>query len=95
MATWAAGLVAPLMLVIMAAGLAAKRQPKLVAKSVLVASAVASLAGIAFVVTFPEANVKGAGLDRGAWLFLAGVVLAIAAAVWVLRPPVPPAAPAD
>jgi hypothetical protein len=88
MATWAGGLVATLMLVVMAARLASNRVPKLVAKSVLVAIATASLAGTAFVLTFP--GVEGASLDRGAWLFVAGVVLAIVAAIKVLRVPAAP-----
>jgi len=83
MATWAGGLVSMLMLVIMAAALAAKRIPKLVAKSVLVACATASLAGTVFVATFP--GVEGAHLSRGAWLFVAAIVVAIASAVTVLR----------
>ncbi len=82
-ATWAGGLVATLMLVITAARLAANRVPKLVSKSVLVAIATASLAGTFFVVTFP--GIPGATLARGAWLFVAGIALGIAAAVGVLR----------
>jgi hypothetical protein len=90
MATWAGGLVSTLMLVIMAGGVAANRIPKLVAKSVLVAIATASLAGTFFVATFP--GVTGAGLDRGAWLFAIGVALAIVVAVIVLRAkPISPA----
>ena len=85
MSTWAGGLGATLMLVIMAARLAANRVPKLVAKSVLVAIATASLVGTAFVATFP--GITGATLDRGAWLFVAGVALALAAAIGVLRSP--------
>ena len=83
MATWAGGLVAAFMLVVMSAGLAAKRVPKLVAKSVLVAIATASLAGTVFVATFP--GIQDASLARGAWLFVLGVVLALVAAISVLR----------
>lgn len=90
MATWAGGLVAAFMLVVMAAGLAAKRVPRLVAKSVLVAIATAALAGTVFVVQFP--GVEGAGLARGAWLFVLAIALALAAAISVLR--VRPSAPA-
>ena len=85
MATWAGGLVSTLMLVIMAARLAAKAVPKLVAKSVLVAIATASLAATFFVVTFPGAGVMPASLARGAWLFVLGIVLALASAIAVLR----------
>ena len=83
MATWAGGLVSTLMLVIMAARLAGNAVPKLVAKSVLVAIATASLAGTFFVATFP--GVQGASLSRGAWLYALGVVLSLAAAISVLR----------
>jgi len=85
MATWAGGMVSTLVLVIMAAGLAAKRVPRLVAKSLLVAVATAALAGTVFVAQFP--GVRGASLDRGAWLFAGAVLLAIIAAVSVLRAP--------
>jgi hypothetical protein len=87
MATWAGGLVSMLMLVILSAGLAAKRVPKLVAKSVLVAIVTASLAGLVFVVQFP--GVTGARVDRGIWLFVGAVVLALVAALGVLRTPRP------
>ena len=83
MATWAGGLVAAFMLVVMSARLAANKVPKLVAKSVLVAIATASLAGTAFVATFP--GIEGASLARGAWLFVTGIVLALTAAITVLR----------
>ncbi len=83
MATWAGGLVATFMLVVMSARLAANKVPKLVAKSVLVAIATASLAGTVFVATFP--GLQGASLARGAWLFAIGVVLALVAAIRVLR----------
>ena len=83
MATWAGGLVTVLMLVVMSARLAANRVPKLVAKSVLVAIATASLAGTVFVAQFP--GVEGASLARGAWLFALGIALALAAAISVLR----------
>ena len=82
-ATWAGGLVATLMLIITAARIAANRVPKLVAKSVLVAIAVASLAGTAFVVTFP--GIEGASLARGAWTFVIAIALGLVAAIKVLR----------
>ena len=83
MATWAGGLVAAFMLVVMAARVAAKAIPKLAAKSVLVAIATAALAGTFFVATFP--GVDAANLSRGAWLFVLGIALALAAAIGVLR----------
>jgi hypothetical protein len=85
MATWAGGLVTAFMLVVMAARLAANAIPKLVAKSVLVSIATASLAGTAFVATFP--GMEGAQLARGAWMFFGAIVLALAAAISVLRAP--------
>lgn len=83
MATWAGGLVSALMLVVTAARLAAKRVPKLAAKSVLVAIATAALAGSFFVGTFP--GVTGASVARGVFLFAIGIVLALVAAISVLR----------
>lgn len=83
MATWAAGLVAAFMLVVVAARVAAKRVPKLAAKSVLVAIAMAILTGGFFVGTFPGAS--GASFARGALLFVVGIVLALAVAISVLR----------
>jgi hypothetical protein len=83
MATWAAGLVASFMLVVVAARLAAKRVPKLAAKSVLVAIAVAILTGGFFVANFPD--VDGASLSRGALFFVIAIVLALVAAISVLR----------
>jgi hypothetical protein len=83
MATWAAGLVTGFMLVVMAGALAANRIPKLVAKSVLVSIVTASLAGTVFVATFP--GMEGASLARGAWSYFVGIVLALVAAISVLR----------
>ena len=83
MATWAGGLVSALMLVILAAALAAGRVPKLVAKSVIVALATATLAASVFVAEFP--GVTGASLARGTWLFVTGVAVALVAAIVVLR----------
>jgi len=91
MATWAGGLVTTFMLVVMSARLAANKVPKLVAKSVLVSIATASLAGTVFVATFP--GVQGASIARGAWLFVVGIALALTAAIWVLRSS--PVAPRD
>lgn len=83
MATWAGGLVAAFMLVVMAARLASNKLPKLVAKSVLVSIVTASLVGTIFLATFP--GMEGAHLARGAWLFFVAIVLALGAAISVLR----------
>ncbi|HLL21581.1 MAG TPA: hypothetical protein VK427_05590 [Kofleriaceae bacterium] len=82
-ATWGAGLVSAFMLVVLAAGLAAKRVPKLVAKSVMISLGVAALTGTAFVVTYP--GVEGAAPARGVVIFVVAFVLALAAAVLVLK----------
>ena len=83
MATWAGGLVATFMLVVMSARLAARAVPRLVAKSVLVAIATAALAGTFFIATFP--GVEAASLSRGVYLFALGIALALTAAIGVLR----------
>ena len=83
MATWAGGLVATFMLVVMSARLAAKAVPRLVAKSVLVAIATAALAATFFIATFP--GVEAASFARGVWLFALGIGLALTAAIGVLR----------
>lgn len=91
MGVWAGGLSSMLALIIVAAGLAARRVPRLAAKSALVAIATAAAAAIAFAAQLPGA--KAAAIDRGLWAFVAAVVLGGAAAVAVLRarPPSPPA----
>ncbi|MDB4961330.1 MAG: hypothetical protein JWP01_1329 [Myxococcales bacterium] len=90
MGTWAGGLLSALMLLVVAAGLAAKRIPKLAAKTTIVAIATTVIAGIAFIAQFP--GVEGAGLDRGLYLFIGGTIAGLATAVSVMRavkPPVP------
>jgi len=91
MATWAGGVLTMLSLLGVAAGIAARRVPRLAAKMTLVAIATTLLAGIAFIVQFP--GVAGATLDRGTWTFIAGVIIGLIATVMVLRTPVSPPAP--
>jgi hypothetical protein len=87
MATWAAGLISTFVLVVMSAGLAARRVPKLVAKTVLVSTATAAIVGAWFFSGFPRDEFPAAEADRGALLFLAAVVLAATSAILVLRRP--------
>lgn len=83
MATWAGGVLTMLALLGVAGGLAARRIPRLAAKMTLVAIATTLLAGIGFIAQFP--GVSGATIDRGVWLFVAGVISGLVATVAVLR----------
>lgn len=85
-ATWAGGLVAMVVLVVLAGAVAANRLPRLVAKTALVAIATAALAGMAFVATRPENGLPFA-IDRGVFLFVAAVVTGVLSGVGVLRSP--------
>lgn len=81
-ATWAGGLVAMFVLVVLAGAVAAGRVPRLAAKTSLIAIATATLAAIAFYVGFPDA--LPASVDRGVPVFAAGIVFGVAAAIGVL-----------
>jgi hypothetical protein len=85
-ATWAAGLIAMLVLVVLAGAVAANRVPRLAARTSLVAIATATLAAIAFVVARPDNGMPFA-LGRGAALFVVAVVAGVIAAARVLRAP--------
>jgi hypothetical protein len=85
MATWAGGLMSMLVLMIVAAAVAAKRVPRLAARTALVAIVTAVVSGIAFIALYP--GVDGSGVDRGLYLFVGAVVLGVAAAIGVLRTP--------
>src|SRR5262245_24031872 len=85
MATWAAGMVATIVLAALAAATAAKRRPRMLAKMLLVADATALVVGVGFVVLRPE--LPGLHVDRGLVMFSGAVVLAAAAALLVLRRP--------
>jgi hypothetical protein len=89
MATWAGGLISMLVLVIMAAGVAAKRIPRLAARTALVAIATVTITGVLFVMQFP--GVDGATVDRGLWLWLGGIIVGCIAAVGVVRARIPAA----
>lgn len=86
-AAWAGGLIAGFVLLILAAGVASKRVPKLAAKTALVAIVTALVAGVGFIVQFP--GVDGAAMDLGLAWFAGAVVLGAAAAIAVLRAPAP------
>lgn len=89
MATWAGGLIAMLVLLFTAAGVAAKRIPRLAARTALVAIATVTITGVLFVMQYP--GVDGATVDRGLWLWLAGILLGSIAAVSVMRARLPAA----
>ena len=78
-----AGYVAMAVLVGLAGAVAARRVPRLVARTSLVAIATAIVAGGYFFGAFP--GLAGAGIDLGAPLFGVGIVAGIAAAVGVLK----------
>lgn len=82
------GLLSTLTLLIVAAGVAARRAPRLAAKVALVSIGTAAITGALFVIERPA--VQGLGVDRGLPLFGAAVALGAAACVAVLR-----ARPAD
>jgi hypothetical protein len=83
-ATWAGGMIAMLVLIAVAGGLAANRIPRLAARTALVAIATATLAAAGFVATRPDNGLPFA-LDRGVALFGIAVVVGALAAAGVLR----------
>jgi len=83
-ATWAGGLIAMFVLVVLAGAVAANRIPRLAAKTALVAIATAGLAAIAFVATRPDHGLPFA-IDRGVVLFVAAAVAGTVVGVGVLR----------
>jgi hypothetical protein len=89
-ATYVAGLLAAALVLFTAAGIAARRQltprRRAIARSGLVAAITAAVAGGAFIALYP--GFGDASLGRGAWCYLAGVVLAVAAQIVALRTPV-------
>lgn len=87
-ATGAAGLIAMFVLVIVAAATAAKRTPRLMAKTALVSIATAVAAGAGFLLGRPDNGMPFAMGSGIAW-FAAGIVLGVAGAIIVLRAPAP------
>lgn len=85
-ATAAAGLIAMFVMIVVAGALAARRVPRLAAKTAIVAIATAALVGTAFLVSRPQ-NGLPFTIDRGAALFAAAVIAGAVAAAGVLRVP--------
>jgi hypothetical protein len=93
-ATWAGGLIAMFVLVVLAGAVAAHRVPRLAAKTALVAIVTATLVAIGFIAARPENGLPFA-MDRGVALFAAAVVAGGIAAIAVLRSPPRPGGRGD
>ena len=87
-ATGTGGLIAMLVLVVVAGAVAAHRVPHLAAKTALVAIATATAAALGFVATRPD-NGLPFELGRGVALLAFAVVVGVFVAVRVLRTPRP------
>ena len=87
-ATWAGGLIAMFVLVVLAGAVAANRIPRLAAKTALVAIGTAGLAAIGFVAARPDNGLPFA-IGRGMVLFAAAVVAGAIGGATVLRAPSP------
>jgi len=84
-ATRAAAIIASALLVLLAGGLAARRVPRLVARTTLVALAAAVVTGAYFVANFPPLG--GESLGLGAVFYGAGIITGAIAAILVYRMP--------
>ena len=87
-ATFAAGLITTVVLVILAASLAAKRAGRLAAGMSLIALLTATLAGVGFILRFPRgADMPGAAavMSRGILFFAISMVAGLAVSISVLR----------
>jgi len=82
-ATRAAGYIAMFIFVVLAGAVAARRVPLLVARASIVAVLTATASAVYFIAAFP--GLPEASLGVGAFLFAAGIVAGIAAAIVVLR----------
>jgi hypothetical protein len=83
-ATFAAGLIAMFVLIVVAGALAARRVPRLAARTAVVAIGTAARVGSAFVAARPD-NGLPFRIDRGFWLFAGAVIVGAIAAAGVLR----------
>jgi hypothetical protein len=83
-ATWAAGLIAMFVLLVVAGAVAANRVPRLAARTTLVAIGTAVLVGVAFLLSRPE-NGLPFELARGTYLFAGAVIAGTLVAIRVLR----------
>lgn len=84
-ATRAAGYIAMFALLMFAGALAAKREPRLVARGTLASIVTAIAAGAYFGFSFP--GLAGASIGRGLFLFVAAIALGIAAVVLFMTAP--------
>ena len=82
-ATKVAGLVAAFVLVIVGAGVASRRSPRLFARATLVSLATALVCGGYFFAKFP--GVEGVAMSFGLPLYIVGLLLGGTAAIAVLR----------
>jgi|SRR5215510_1316435 len=83
-ATWGAGMIAMFVLIVVAGAVAAKRIPRLAAKTALVSIATATLVAAGFLAARPV-NGLPFELGRGVVLFVAGVMFGVLASAGVLR----------
>jgi hypothetical protein len=83
-ATWAAGLIAMFVLLVVAGAVAANRVPRLAARTALVAIGTATLVGVAFLMSRPG-NGLPFEIARGTYLFAAAVIAGALVAIRVLR----------
>ena len=83
-ATWAAGLLALLLLVTLSGALAAKRTPRLLAKTALVSVVTATLAGTWFIIQFQGLQ-AALNVDRGIFFLYGGAAFGLAATISALR----------
>lgn len=84
----AGGYIAMFVLIVLAAGLAAKRIPRLMARCAIVSIITAAATGGYFIAGFPDKVVgTAASLGYGMFLFISAIVLGVAAAVFTLRMP--------
>jgi hypothetical protein len=84
-ATHAAAIIASVVLVLLAAALAAKRVPRLLARTSIVALSAAVVVGAYFVAKFPSPG--GDRMGAGAILYAVGIVTGAIAAILVYRMP--------
>jgi hypothetical protein len=89
-ATRAAALIGTALLVLLAGALAARRVPRLLGRTTIVALSAATVTGTYFVVKFPPPG--GEHMALGPFLYAAGIVAGAVAAVLVLRIRVDPSA---
>ncbi len=86
-ATGVAGVISMFLAVCLAGALAAKRVPRLVARSLLAALATALVVGVYFFAKFPGMGGAEQHLGLGAPLYVVGIALAATAAILVQRAP--------